>query len=101
MPVPEISLRFVLYCILSWFEGLVVVVVCAYLLLSLVTANRREFTFRHWGGNEMIDSPYRSGGEMRLRIKAVERSLAMGDCHMSSVPVSSRRPRLFCGRMPR
>lgn len=38
---------------------------CAYLLLPLVVANRREFTFRHWGGkkNEIIDSPYRSGGE--------------------------------------
>jgi len=36
---------------------------CAYLLLSLVTANRREFTFRHRGGDEMIDSPYGSGGD--------------------------------------
>jgi len=57
----------------------VAVVVCVrtfFFRLLLRTGGNLRFGI---GGrkNEIIDSPYRSGGEMRLRIKVVKRSLAM------------------------
>lgn len=73
------------------------VVVCVrtfFFRLLLRTGGNLRFGIGRGKKVKIIDSPYRSGGKMRLRIKVVERSLAMRvvTCLRCIIPQTSSPP---------